>query len=255
MNRFALKTTCWCLWILFGSSTVAIACSCETPPPCVQYWRNDAVFVGKISKVSNSAEGSFPNVSITVEENFKGMRFSSVVTGNEPSSCSFDFHEGQRYLFYGTNDKKQADHFGTSFCSRTRIFEPNLPDLQFLRSIKNNESTYWVWATITGGSYDHTTSGIAGEVLGVKSKLSGQSDENGDLKIVVPGAGKYKVRIWVPKGKEHSGTLRYDEELRTQQHKIWRGGGKTRKGRFMDFEVEVSSNHCGWIDLPLTNSN
>jgi hypothetical protein len=244
------------LLTIFVSSTVAIGCSCEPPPPpCLQYWRDDTVFVGKISKVAFGLEGSVPDVNVAVEENFKGMNFSSAVTSNDLTSCSFDFHEGQKYLFYAKISEKQANHFGTGYCSRTRIFESNLPDPQFLRSIKSQKSNYWVWATINGGFLDHTRGGIAAEVLGIKPKLSGQTDENGDLKIVVPGAGKYKVRIWLPKGMEWSATLRFDEELRSQQQKTWRGGGKTRKGRFMDFEVEVSSNHCGWIDLPLTNTN
>lgn len=241
---------------LVALSNSAFACSCEIPPPpCVQYWRTDTVFVGKVANVESNTSELFPKVTVGVEENYKGMNFGTAITVNFPSSCSFTFNSGERFLFYGSLDKKNPNTFGAGFCSGTTLFQKDLGDIEFLDGLKNKKSTYWIWATVSKDYFDTPAQGVLAEVLGIKPKLTAQSDQNGDLKIVVPKPGKYKVRMWLPKGKEWSGSLRMDEQLRKRQQEIWRGGGKSRKGRFMDFEVEVANNRCGWIDLPLMNNN
>lgn len=236
--------------------TKVMSCTCEiAPPTCYQYWREDAVFVGQIVAVEPDENFVNERVNVKVVENFKGTSRPLATTYNYNTSCSFRFVNDQKFLFYTGLDEKDQSQFGTSFCSRTRRFSDDLIDLEFLQAVKEKRSTFWIWVTVTGAFPGVPMSNVRAEIIGRKDKLTGVSDESGDLKIVVPGEGKYRVRVWIPKGKEHSGSLRLDEQIRNEQFKIYRGAGKYRKKPFVDFEVDVTANHCGWIDLALMSMN
>lgn len=241
---------------LLLSSSKVLACSCQSPPPpCYSYWQSDAVFVGRVSKIARVEDSYFERVEVSVEESFKGMDFPIALTDNFPTSCSFSFEEDQRFLFYTSISKNRPDFFGAGLCTGTKLYSADLVDFEFLRAVKNGESNYWIWVTIPGGFNYDGVQGVKAEVIGKKGRLTGESDKDGNIKILVPGSGKYNVRVWIPKGKEWSGALRYDEAQRNEQTKIFKGGGKNRAGRYMDFSVDVTANRCGWIYLPLMSSN
>lgn len=242
-----------CLAIVSLVSTTAEACTCEAPPPpCYEYWRTEAVFVVKVSKVSTNLDNPVDiRVDISVEQNFKGMSFSMAQTANYGHSCAWTFKEGDRFLFYAGLNKANLADFGTNFCTRTRRYDDSSSDLEFLNAVRTGEKKYWVWATVTGGMSGTPIRGVRAEIIGIREKISGLSDENGDIKLSVPNEGTYKVRIFVPKGKSPAGLLRNDQTLQEEQHRIQRGG--SQKKRYLDYEVQVKPNRCGWIDLPLAN--
>lgn len=237
-------------------SSKVFACTCQSPPPpCYSYWQSDAVFVGRVSKIARVEDSYLERVEVSVEESFKGMDFPIALTDNFPTSCSFSFTEDQRFLFYTSISTSRPEYFGAGLCTGTKPFREDLGDFEFLRAVKNGESNYWIWVTIARGFDNDGVQGVKAEVIGKMGRLMGESDKDGNLKILVPGPGKNSVRVWIPKGKEWSGALRYDEAQSNYQIKILKGGSKNRAGRYMDFDVDVTANRCGWIYLPLMNSD
>ena len=75
-----------------------------------------------------------------------------------------------------------------------------------------------------------------------KKKLTGVSDKSGNLKILVSREGKYKVRLYIPRG------ARFNVSLYEGQQEIFKGGGPDIKTPYLDYEVEVKNNQCGWFD-------
>ena len=76
--------------------------------------------------------------------------------------------------------------------------------------------------------------------------MTGVSDKNGDLKFVVSKEGRYKVRVYIPKSAE-LGISNWEEQL----DNVFKGGGRSKKGIYAEYEVEVLNNRCGWFDTIL----
>jgi hypothetical protein len=95
------------------------ACICDVPPPpCYEYWRTDAVFVGSVSKVLHDPDNPADvKVTVNVEKNFKGMTFREATTENFGHSCAWDFKEGQRFLFYAGLNRNNLFTFWNKFLS------------------------------------------------------------------------------------------------------------------------------------------
>lgn len=242
--------------ILFYSDLqYSIACTCNMPPPpCYAYSKSEAVFVGTIKAVIEDYESSpQPKVEVEVEKNFKGMNSKTAFTYNYSNSCAWDFAKGEKFLFYANLDKENKTEFATGFCTRTQEFEDNLTDFNFLNSIKNPSPGYLIWGVIT--DYDNTQhysrkplKGIQAQILDNKKNLVGASDENGDLKISVSKEGIYKVRVFPPKVKQldFNALSDYEENLKKLKNYNFR---KTKP--FVEYEIEVKENECGWFHLPL----
>jgi hypothetical protein len=227
-------------------------CICEMPPPpCYAYGRIDTVFVGQVSNVSEDRSEYSPKVEVLVEENFKGMNSKLAITRNEPHSCAFRFQKGDRYLFYGYLDDNNPFQFSTYSCTRTTKFRDDLDDWEFLRNVKESRPMHWIWISASNG-YDTPFKGLRAKIISGDNKLEGVSDEDGNIKFEVPKNGKYRVRIWVPKGKQFSFILRQNKEIRDEQRLLYKGaGGKVGSTLHMDFEVDVQDNRCAWIDFPV----
>src|SRR5688572_19215302 len=105
------------------------ACSCDLPaPPCFDYSRNEAVFIGTVRKI-NAAENAsdpfaFETVEISVDESFRGVTTPFVKTYNYGHSCGFQFKPEGSYLFYGL--LRKGYEFETSLCSRTTSLKGDL---------------------------------------------------------------------------------------------------------------------------------
>ena len=243
------------LFFLFHlSSTSIIACSCSPPPPpCFAFWQSDAVFIGKVTKVESRQEATYPKVEVEVEENFRGMNYKKAFTHNHGTSCSWDFEKGDKILFYADLDKNDNSIFGTNFCTRTKVYDENLEDLEFFKSLRNPTPNYWVWGTITRGyGYNGSLEGVRAEIVGNGKKPSAISDKDGNLKISLSKAGIYKVRVYPPKGTTIDHTTLINSLYREIQIKILKNYDIKKKNAFIDYEIEVKANQCGWFNLPLT---
>src|SRR5215216_2529705 len=96
------------LIILVGLTNDALA-SCPTTqqgPPCVEFWRTEAVFIGLANRVvhtpNNTGLAIGPYVRTTVyfsvEEAFKGVGETGIVLNLD--HCGYLFKENERYLVY-----------------------------------------------------------------------------------------------------------------------------------------------------------
>ena len=93
---------------LFSFTTDALAScpSAQPGPPCVEYWRREAVFIGVASRVvrrvdkmtADSWMGRQTTVYFTIVEAFKGVDGGALVLNLDHSG--HPFKEGERYLVY-----------------------------------------------------------------------------------------------------------------------------------------------------------
>lgn len=232
--------------LIFGTNSI-FACTCYAPPPpCYNYSKFDVVFVGTVTKVNSEGdENQFePKVEINVEKNYKGINSDLAITRNWASSCAWEFSEGEKFLFYGNKTKTGENHFTTGFCTRTSIYDEKLADFDFFEAVNSGSLNYWIWGTVRGvylGS--PAIEGVRAEVQDGGKVLSGVSDNNGDIKIVVSKEGRYKARVFPPKGADVK-ISQWEE-----QHSVIKRGGIDRKKRgYIEYEVEVKNNKCGWFD-------
>ena len=129
-------------------------------------------------------------------------------------------------------------------CTRTSHHNEKLIDFDFFDSLSSAVPNYWIWGTISKGS-DTPLEGIKAEVLDNKKKITGVSDKDGNLKISVSKEGKYLVRVFTPKGAS------LDFPQRKEQQIILKGGKLKAKKPYLEYEVEVKNNKCGWFDTTL----
>ena len=167
-----------------------------------------------------------------------------VFTETGSTSCDFEgYDKNKKLLIYG-NLCKAKTFFTTSYCSRSTTFKENLVDFDFLEALNSSTTNYWIWGTISrSGDAGNPIQGIKAEIKDGKKTLTGISNQDGDLKIVVSKEGKYRVRVYFPKGAE-VGISQWGEE----QWRLMKRGGTNKRGRYVEYEVEVKNNRCGWFD-------
>lgn len=231
------------------------ACTCNIRPPvCYEYWRSEAIFVGTITNVEKLEYSVLESVSVRVDENFLGLNSSTAKTYNYGHSCAFDFTKGQTYLFYAGLNKDNPSEFGTSFCARTtrKGQDTFASDMEFLQAVKAGQSQFWIWGTISSIGYEMPLAGIRAELLGAKTKSSAISDDRGDIKFIVSDPGKYRVRVYLPaRTNGVNWLLRNDRKLWEEQQKLIVGGVFSGKSQYVDYEVTVLANRCGWFDVSI----
>lgn len=225
-----------------------LACTCEPPPPpCYAYGESDAVFIGEIKNISPNAlnPGFLDKVEVGVIQSFKGMTYKTAYTHNSGHSCMWTFHKGQKLLFYVNTNDKDKNLFGAGLCSRTSRFDEGLSDFNFFKSLADTTPRYWIWGTTFRDWGGGPIQGIRAEVLDNKRKVIGVSDINGDLKISVSKEGKYKVRVFTPKGA----SLAFPQ--REEQRKILKATKLEARKPYLEYEVDVKTNQCGWFGTTL----
>src|SRR5689334_5379765 len=96
-------------FVLLAGFSVAARASCPTMdsgPPCMEFWRADAVFIGvatRVERISNNpqlANGQYLRTTayFNVEEAFRGVDRSAIVF--ELDHCGYFFKAGEQYLVY-----------------------------------------------------------------------------------------------------------------------------------------------------------
>jgi hypothetical protein len=129
-----------------------------------------------------------------------------------------------------------------------------LVDLEFLRSVRDNRPVFWAWGTISRWGYDQPLSGIRAEVLGQTRKIEGISNVDGDIKLELSKPGTYRIRIYLPKGRTDINALgRNDLRLWEMQRKQIVGGRFRGSRPYVDYQVVVEANRCGWFDVSIPN--
>jgi len=124
------------IFISFGFSVSAYACSCEnqsTPADALQ--NSDAVFSGKVISIAELNKGDFRSssdpliIKFEADTVWKGpdTQTITVFTAASSASCGFEFQEGKSYLVYANGDYSSLD---VSLCSRTTLFANAYEDLK-----------------------------------------------------------------------------------------------------------------------------
>jgi hypothetical protein len=109
-------------------------------PPCVEFWRADAVFVGMAAEVQIKPQRFFgvpPPITVrfTVEEIFKRIKEKEIVL--ELEHCGYQFKQGEKYLVYAhLRENKLYVRIGGT---RTEPIAEATDDLDYLRSLQRGE--------------------------------------------------------------------------------------------------------------------
>ena len=125
---------------LFSFVNDALAtCPITQPgPPCVEYWRTDAIFIGVANRVvhipNNTGLSIGPylrtTVYFTIEEAFKGVGGTGLVL--DLDYCGHSFKEGERYLVYAHRNPNSQQLDVRAGSTRTRPISEAAEDLHFL---------------------------------------------------------------------------------------------------------------------------
>lgn len=119
---------------LLGFAGVAHACSCyPPPPPCEAFWEADAVFIGKVAKIS-PRRNYLLAVEFDVQEWFRGGVGKHAVVGTSASggACGAEFQTGAIYVVYANGSA--PDRLSTHLCSRTSQLGSAAADLDYARN-------------------------------------------------------------------------------------------------------------------------
>jgi hypothetical protein len=190
-------------------------------PPCQEYWRADAVFIGLVTEIgalpwpeSNPAHWQ-PYKRLTahlsIEEAFRGVEGTEMTFVMD--DCPYPFRQGERYLVYAHRGRDGKLYQRVGF-SRTRPLSEAKEDLEYIRSVSQSSSGGRVFGSVTQhthnikeGRYDsEPMSGAKVLVQGVEHSYEALTDGAGKYEIVGVPAGDYRVSAIVP---EHFGRNEY----------------------------------------------
>ncbi|HZB45241.1 MAG TPA: hypothetical protein VE360_08360, partial [Pyrinomonadaceae bacterium] len=150
--RSMFKLSVLPVFVLLLPATSAHACSCMGgSPPCQEFGRAAAVFVGTVTGVTERPRVSVAEARKAADEGdewaARGFRFAvtqsflgvagaevEVWTGWGGGDCGYDFEQGASYLVYAYRLGKSG-RLGTGICSRTRPVAGAAEDLEFLRGL------------------------------------------------------------------------------------------------------------------------
>ena len=210
-HRFA---TYFFILILAAGFTVDASASCPimTPgPPCHEYWRADAIFIGvatRVVRVPNTTQlaigpYSSSTVYFSVEEIFKGVKGSAVVF--ELDYCGHSFKEGERYLVYAhRNGAKQL--YVRAGSTRTRLLSEAKEDLDYIRGLSSAEPGSRIFGSVVQRTLNLKKSEFEAESLkNVRVTLEGGNqrfelltDNEGRYEFKGLPQGTYRIRADVP---------------------------------------------------------
>jgi hypothetical protein len=109
-------------------------------PPCVEFWRTDAVFIATATEVQVKPQrfmGVPPPITarLKIEEIFKGIEEKEILL--ELEDCGYQFKQGEKYLVYAhRRENKLNVRIGGT---RTKALTEAAEDLDYLRSLQRGE--------------------------------------------------------------------------------------------------------------------
>ena len=189
---------CFILLItLFSLTTNALAsCPRTLPgPPCVEYWRADAVFIGvasRVVKIPYHTYGPYfrTTVHFTIEENFKGVGGTGLVL--DLDECGHSFKEGERHLVYAhrnPNNQQLSVRVGST---RTQLISEAAEDLQYIRGLASAEDGTRLFGKVALYSYNLKRNDADAEPLkNIKVILEGADHRQ---EVLSDNEGRYEFK-------------------------------------------------------------
>jgi hypothetical protein len=229
------------------------ACQCrEHQPPCAQYREADAVFVGSVTnivsaddpqsmaKAADEYKIGFEKVSFKLERVFRGVEGGSVEMIDWMTSCRYGFRAGGRYLVYAYFDPATKT-LSTHTCSRTSEVSKAAADLDYIAKLATVAPATAITGVLADGDKRLSNVRVTAESEG--KLYRSVSDQTGWFNLSVPAPGKYKLRIFLPLNVGVAGPSDLLDKIS--------GVVKTKRHYVVEYEVEVQSGGCTFVDVPL----
>jgi hypothetical protein len=222
------------------------ACQCSYPlPPCAEYWRAEAVFVGTVIEITPNlpATGHLPKhrIRFALERPYRGVKGSEVELTQHSTNCAFTFEKGGKYFVYAYRDREDNSLI-TSGCTGTHEFSPDSESLAYVHALAEGKSE----RAISGAILKQRTDPFAGAKVLIKgdgAKYETVSDKEGHFKVIVLKSGRYKVSVILP---PRSNLIGAGEELQDIAK-----FEETDKSTTAIYEVNIGVRECAFIYVPL----
>jgi hypothetical protein len=202
------------LIMLAGLNVEALA-SCprhQQGPPCQEFWRADAVFIGVATKVVQTPNNTGlmigrylrTTVRFSVEEAFRGVEGSEVVL--ELDHCGHSFTEGERYLVYAHLNRNNNKLDVRAGSSRTRPLSEAGADLEYIRGLSSAEPGSRIFGKVAQYTLNIKENGFDIDPLeSIKVTIDGNNqhqeavtNKEGIYQFTGLAAGDYRIRVGLP---------------------------------------------------------
>lgn len=203
--------------LLSSVNTALASCPIMQPgPPCVEYWRTDAIFIGVANRVvhtpnnTNLMIGPYLRTTVyfTIEEAFKGIGGTGTVL--DLNYCGHLFKEGERYLVYAHRNPNSQQLDVRAGNTRTRPLAEAADDLQYIRELASAEPGSRVFGKVTQYTFNIKKPVYdpfdAESIQNIKVILEGN---NSRQEVLTDSQGRYEF------GRLPTGTYRVRAELPT----------------------------------------
>jgi len=193
------------------------ACTCLDygVPTCALFSSADAVFVGKIERITSamgdkdasvqlggvgsiSSRGGGPIwVHFTIEHAFKGVSGTTVkALTYSGTSCDLGVKEGQRWLIFAhRNDENSNLSFGA--CEGNGAIEKNSPLIAELEKLSKHSGPLSIRGRVAEQQFS-SVKGAKAVITGNGLNLETVTDDDGSYSFRVPKSGPYTVKVIVP---------------------------------------------------------
>lgn len=208
--------------IFIATTATRAPASCpgfQQGPPCQEYWRSDAVFIGVVTRVMRTPNTTHPvemfgpfatsTVFLTVQEAFKGIQQSAIVL--DLDHCGYMFNEGERYLVYARRGYNNTLDVRDRF-TRTRPLSEATEDLEYIRGLASAEPGARVFGQITQFTHvikkdsrhlSEPLSNIKVSIVGSDQRREVVTDSDGRYEFKGLRTGTYRIRAEVPAYLKH----------------------------------------------------
>lgn len=206
----------------------ANACTCLDygVPTCALFSRADAVFVGKIERITSamgdkdasvqlggvgsisSRDGGSIWVQFTIEHAFKGVSGKTVkALTYRGTSCDLGVKEGRRWLIFAHRDNETSTlSFGA--CDGNEAIEKNSPLITELEKLSKHTRPLSIRGRVAQEQFS-SVKGATAVLTGNGLNLQTVTDDDGSYSFEVPTAGTYTLKVIVPFS---ASLLRFDDE-------------------------------------------
>ena len=193
------------------------ACTCLDygVPLCTLFSRADAVFVGKIERITSAMGDKEANVQLggvgsissrgggliwvhfTIEHAFKGVNGKNIKTLTySGTSCDLGVKEGQRWLIFAHRDNETSKlSFGA--CDGNVAIEKNSPLIAELEKLSKHTGPLSIRGRVAEEQFS-SVKGAKAVITGNGLNLETVTDDEGSYSFEVPTAGPYTLKVIVP---------------------------------------------------------
>ena len=219
--------------------------------PCMAYAEAEAVFVGRVTKISpqtieiwQRARDYDQIAHVAIEKSYKGLKRSTLVLHQLGRKNAPKFISGERYLFYASFDRA-TKKWEVKHCGRTHMARYLRNDLRYLEGLPASLNTTRIAGEVTRYEADkEEPQSRTQKIAGVRIRIKGEgkeyeavTDANGVYEFLGIPAGKYLMEPVIPAGLALMLTLHT---------------GPSALSTHRSLNLELKENGCYDLDLILT---